>query len=199
MRRIREARDRRSAVDAFTQEYALSSEEGVVLMCLAESLLRVPDAATADRLIRDKIGSGDWGSHLNRSTSLFVNASTWALMLSGRVVSLDEAAKWDFAGIWKRLVTRSGEPVIRQAVTFAMRILGRQFVLGRTIGEALRNARPLDRTKAIASLSTCWARLPTRATTPRVTTKSYRRRARAPSPLTGRICNPPSSSVRASR
>ncbi len=142
VRRIRQARDRRSAVDAFTQEYALSSEEGVVLMCLAESLLRVPDAATADRLIRDKIGSGDWGSHLNRSTSLFVNASTWALMLSGRVVSLDEAAKWDFAGIWKRLITRSGEPVIRQAVTFAMSILGRQFVLGRTIGEALRNARP---------------------------------------------------------
>jgi RHH-type proline utilization regulon transcriptional repressor/proline dehydrogenase/delta 1-pyrroline-5-carboxylate dehydrogenase len=142
VRRIRQARDRRSAVDAFTQEYALSSEEGVVLMCLAESLLRVPDAPTADRLIRDKIGSGDWGSHLNRSKSLFVNASTWALMLSGRVVSLDEAAKWDFAGIWKRLLARSGEPVIRQAVTFAMSILGRQFVLGRTIGEALRNARP---------------------------------------------------------
>ncbi|HEX4079021.1 MAG TPA: bifunctional proline dehydrogenase/L-glutamate gamma-semialdehyde dehydrogenase PutA [Rhizomicrobium sp.] len=142
VRRIRQARDKRSAVDAFTQEYALSSEEGVVLMCLAESLLRVPDAATADRLIRDKIRTGDWDSHLNRSHSLFVNASTWALMLSGRVVTLDGAAKWDFAGIWKRLVTRSGEPVIRQAVTFAMRILGRQFVLGRTIGEALRNARP---------------------------------------------------------
>ena len=141
VRRIRLARDKRSAVDAFTQEYALSSEEGVVLMCLAESLLRVPDAATVDKLIRDKIGSGDWGSHLNRSKSLFVNASTWALMLSGRVVALDEAAKWDFGGIWKRLIARSGEPVIRQAVTFAMRILGRQFVLGRTIGEALRNAR----------------------------------------------------------
>lgn len=146
VRRIRLARDKRSAVDAFTQEYALSSEEGVVLMCLAESLLRVPDAPTVDKLIRDKIGSGDWGSHLNRSKSLFVNASTWALMLSGRVVTLDEAAKWDFGGIWKRLITRSGEPVIRQAVTFAMRILGRQFVLGRTIAEALRNARD-DREK----------------------------------------------------
>jgi len=142
VQRIRHARDKRSAVDAFTQEYALSSEEGVVLMCLAESLLRVPDAATADRLIRDKIGSGDWDSHRRRSQSLFVNASTWALMLSGRVVTLDETAKWDFPGIWKRLIARSGEPVIRQAVTFAMRILGRQFVLGRTIGEALRNARP---------------------------------------------------------
>jgi RHH-type proline utilization regulon transcriptional repressor/proline dehydrogenase/delta 1-pyrroline-5-carboxylate dehydrogenase len=146
VRRIRLARDKRSAVDAFTQEYALSSEEGVVLMCLAESLLRVPDAATIDKLIRDKIGSGDWGSHLNRSKSLFVNASTWALMLSGRVVTLDEAAKWDFGGIWKRMIARTGEPVIRQAVTFAMRILGRQFVLGRTIGEALRNARE-DREK----------------------------------------------------
>jgi len=146
VRRIRLARDKRSAVDAFTQEYALSSEEGVVLMCLAESLLRVPDAATIDKLIRDKIGGGDWGSHLNRSKSLFVNASTWALMLSGRVVALEEAAKMDFAGIWKRLIARSGEPVIRQAVTFAMRILGRQFVLGRTIGEALRNAHE-DREK----------------------------------------------------
>jgi RHH-type proline utilization regulon transcriptional repressor/proline dehydrogenase/delta 1-pyrroline-5-carboxylate dehydrogenase len=146
VRRIRLARDKRSAVDAFTQEYALSSEEGVVLMCLAESLLRVPDATTVDKLIRDKIGSGDWGSHLNRSNSLFINASTWALMLSGRVVTLDEAANWDFAGIWKRLITRSGEPVVRQGVIFAMRILGRQFVLGRTIGEALRNARA-DREK----------------------------------------------------
>src|SRR5271168_3786787 len=121
--RIRTSRDKRSGVDAFTQEYALSSEEGVVLMCLAESLLRVPDAATADKLIRDKIKSGDWSSHINRSHSLFVNASTWALMLSGRVVTLDEAAKRDFSGIWKRLIARSGEPVIRQAITYAMRIL----------------------------------------------------------------------------
>ncbi|HEY8697502.1 MAG TPA: bifunctional proline dehydrogenase/L-glutamate gamma-semialdehyde dehydrogenase PutA [Rhizomicrobium sp.] len=139
--RIRAARDQRSGVDAFTQEYALSSEEGVVLMCLAESLLRVPDAATADKLIRDKIGSGDWSRHMNKSDSLFVNASTFALMLTGRVVRLDETARWDFEGIWKKLVTRSGEPVIRNAVTFAMRILGRQFVLGRTIEEALKRAR----------------------------------------------------------
>src|ERR1700678_482317 len=139
--RIRTSRDTRSGVDAFTQEYALSSEEGVVLMCLAESLLRVPDAATADRLIRDKIGSGDWAKHLNKSESVFVNASTFALMLTGRVVKLDETAKWDFEGIWKKLVTRSSEPVIRQAVTMAMRILGKQFVLGRTIEEAMKEAR----------------------------------------------------------
>ena len=139
--RIRASRDTRTGVDAFTQEYALSSEEGVVLMCLAEALLRVPDAATADRLIRDKIGSGDWSKHLNKSESLFVNASTFALMLTGRVVKLDDAAKWDFEGIWKKLLARSSEPVIRQAVTMAMRILGKQFVLGRTIEEALKESR----------------------------------------------------------
>ncbi len=139
--RIRATPDKRSGIDAFTQEYALSSEEGVVLMCLAESLLRVPDAATADRLIKDKISSGDWARHMNKSDSLFVNASTFGLMLTGRVLELDEAAKWDFQGIWKKLVSRSGEPVIRNAVTYAMRILGRQFVLGRTIEEALKRAR----------------------------------------------------------
>ncbi|MBV9062037.1 MAG: proline dehydrogenase family protein, partial [Alphaproteobacteria bacterium] len=139
--RIRAARDKRSGIDAFTQEYALSSEEGVVLMCLAESLLRVPDAATADRLIRDKISSGDWARHMNQSDSLFVNASTFGLMLTGRVIELGESARWDLPGIWKKLVARSGEPVIRNAVTYAMRILGRQFVLGRTIEEALKRAR----------------------------------------------------------
>ena len=140
--RIRAAHDKRVGIDAFTQEYALSSEEGVVLMCLAESLLRVPDALTADRLIRDKIGVGDWAKHVNKSHSMFVNASTFALMLTGRVITLEDTAKWDFDRIWRRLVTRSGEPVIRQAVTYAMRILGGQFVLGRTIEEALKNARP---------------------------------------------------------
>src|ERR1700722_13382272 len=139
--RIRASRDKQSGIDAFTQEYALSSEEGVVLMCLAESLLRVPDAATADKLIRDKIGNRDWARHLNQSDSFFVNASTWALMLTGRVVKLDDAAKWDFDGIWKKLVARSSEPVIRQAVTMAMRILGKQFVLGRNIEEALKESR----------------------------------------------------------
>ncbi len=140
--RLRETASKRGGVDAFMQEYALSSEEGVALMCLAEALLRVPDAETADRLIRDKIGGGKWDRHRAKSDSLFVNASTWALMLTGRVVQLDASAKWDFEGILKRLVARSGEPVIRQAVTYAMRVLGRQFVLGRTISEALKEARP---------------------------------------------------------
>ncbi|HEY0105075.1 MAG TPA: bifunctional proline dehydrogenase/L-glutamate gamma-semialdehyde dehydrogenase PutA [Rhizomicrobium sp.] len=141
--RIRKDAGKGGGVDAFMREYALSSEEGVALMCLAEALLRVPDAETADRLIRDKIGSAHWERHRAKSDSAFVNASTWALMLTGRIVRLDDASKWDFEGIFRRLVARSGEPVIRQAVTYAMRILGRQFVLGRTIGEALKEARPL--------------------------------------------------------
>jgi RHH-type proline utilization regulon transcriptional repressor/proline dehydrogenase/delta 1-pyrroline-5-carboxylate dehydrogenase len=141
--KIRNDKSRGGGVDAFMQEYALSSEEGVALMCLAEALLRIPDAETADKLIRDKIGGAQWDRHRAKSDSLFVNASTWALMLTGRVVRLDDPAKWDFEGIFKRLVARTGEPVIRQAVSYAMRILGRQFVLGRTIAEAQKEARPM--------------------------------------------------------
>jgi RHH-type proline utilization regulon transcriptional repressor/proline dehydrogenase/delta 1-pyrroline-5-carboxylate dehydrogenase len=139
--RIREEGNKRGSVDAFMQEYSLTAPEGVALMCLAEALLRVPDNDTADRLIKDKIGSADWESHRRKSESMFVNASTFALMLTGRIVKLDETAKWDFEGIFKKLVARSGEPVIRQAVTYAMRILGKQFVLGRNIDEAMKEAR----------------------------------------------------------
>jgi RHH-type transcriptional regulator, proline utilization regulon repressor / proline dehydrogenase / delta 1-pyrroline-5-carboxylate dehydrogenase len=138
---VRAGRVGKGGVDAFLHEYELSSKEGVVLMCLAEALLRIPDAETADRLIRDKIGPADWQRHLGQSTSLFVNASTWALMLTGRLVSLEAAEP---LGLVRRLVQRSGEPVIRQAVTAAMRILGRQFVLGRTIDEALERARSAE-------------------------------------------------------
>ncbi len=137
VRRLR-AKGGEGGIEAFMQEYALSTPEGIVLMCLAEALLRVPDPETADKLIADKIGSAEWDKHKGKSDSLFVNASTFALMLTGRVVKLDETAKWDFEGIWKKLVKRTGEPVIRQAVMAAMRILGRQFVLGRNIGEALK-------------------------------------------------------------
>ncbi len=139
--RIREEGNKRGSVDAFMQEYSLTAPEGVALMCLAEALLRVPDSDTADRLIKDKIGSADWQSHRRKSDSMFVNASTFALMLTGRIVKLDETAKWDFEGIFRKLVARSGEPVIRQAVTYAMRVLGKQFVLGRTIQEAQKEAR----------------------------------------------------------
>jgi RHH-type transcriptional regulator, proline utilization regulon repressor / proline dehydrogenase / delta 1-pyrroline-5-carboxylate dehydrogenase len=140
---VREVRRRRlgkGGIDAFLHEYALSSREGVALLCLAEALLRVPDAETVDRLIRDKIGEVDWESHLGRSESIFVNASTWALMLTGRLLHTGPA-EHDLRGALRRFVTRSGEPVVRQAVTAAMRILGRQFVIGRTIEEALEQAR----------------------------------------------------------
>src|SRR3954471_24408432 len=130
-------------IDAFMHAYELSSREGVVLMCLAEALLRIPDAETANQLIRDKLREADFGQHLGESDSLFVNASTWPLMLTGRVLKLDQGGP-DLGGILKRLVTRSGEPVIRQAVTQAMKILGRQFVMGRTIEEALERAEATE-------------------------------------------------------
>src|SRR6201999_3686479 len=97
--RIRKDTSGNGGVDAFMREYALSSEEGVALMCLAEALLRVPDAETADKLIRDKIGGADWNKHRGKADSMFVNASTFALMLTGRVVKLDDSAKWDFEGV----------------------------------------------------------------------------------------------------
>jgi RHH-type proline utilization regulon transcriptional repressor/proline dehydrogenase/delta 1-pyrroline-5-carboxylate dehydrogenase len=130
----------KGGIDAFMHEYALSTPEGVALLCLAEALLRVPDVETIDRLIRDKIGEANWERHLGRSASIFVNASTWALMLTGRLLH-SEPGERDLRGALRRFVARSGEPVVRQAVTAAMRILGRQFVIGRTIEEALERAR----------------------------------------------------------
>ncbi len=135
---------KRGGLDAFLQEYALSSPEGVALMCLAEALLRIPDSDTVDRLIRDKIAAADWRHHLGHSGSLFVNASTWALMLTGRLLRPDHGDV-DLGSALRRLVARSGEPVWRQAVTAAMRILGDQFVMGRTIEEALARAREAER------------------------------------------------------
>jgi RHH-type transcriptional regulator, proline utilization regulon repressor / proline dehydrogenase / delta 1-pyrroline-5-carboxylate dehydrogenase len=132
-------------LDAFLQEYELSNREGVVLMCLAEALLRIPDAATADKLIKSKLSDADWGSHLGNSQSVFVNASTWALMLTGRVINLDDGDADDVGGYLGKLVARSGEPVIRQAMIQAMKILGRQFVMGRTIQEALERARDAEK------------------------------------------------------
>jgi RHH-type proline utilization regulon transcriptional repressor/proline dehydrogenase/delta 1-pyrroline-5-carboxylate dehydrogenase len=137
---VRKVRLRQGGLDAFLDEYELSSREGIVLMCLAEALLRIPDDETRERLIRDKIGDADWGQHLGRSHSLFVNASTWALMLTGRLVRLD-TADTDLGGVLGRLVARSGEPVVREAMVQAMRILGRQFVMGQTIEDALGRAQ----------------------------------------------------------
>ncbi len=136
---VRKSSDPR-LMEAFLSEYGLSTQEGVALMCLAEALLRVPDAETVDELIRDKIAPHDWSAHSGDSSSIFVNASTWALMLTGRV--LDEGE----GGIERTLrgmVRRLGEPVIRTAVGAAMREMGEQFVLGRTIEEAVRRGRPM--------------------------------------------------------
>jgi len=141
---VRKSRLGKGGLDAFLHEYGLSSEEGVVLMCLAESLLRIPDAETADRLIRDKLGDADWEQHLGHSDSLFVNASTWALMLTGRVVALRNYQQQSLGSVLGRLVSRVGEPVIRQSVTQGMRIMGKQFVMGRTVDEALQRAREND-------------------------------------------------------
>jgi RHH-type proline utilization regulon transcriptional repressor/proline dehydrogenase/delta 1-pyrroline-5-carboxylate dehydrogenase len=124
-------------------QYALSSSEGIALLCVAEALLRIPDAETIDRLIRDKIAEADWERHLGHSKSLFVNASTWALMLTGRLLRPDPAGR-DLRAVLRRFLARSGEPVVRQAVTAAMQILGHQFVMGRTIEEAIARAREAE-------------------------------------------------------
>jgi RHH-type proline utilization regulon transcriptional repressor/proline dehydrogenase/delta 1-pyrroline-5-carboxylate dehydrogenase len=136
----RAGRREQGGVDSLLHEYGLSSEEGVLLLCLAEALLRIPDATTADRLIAGTIGSGDWARHLGHSDSLLVNASTWGLLLTGHIVDWAEISEGGFASRLQRLVARSGEPVVRQALRRAMRILGRQFVLGETIEDALANA-----------------------------------------------------------
>ncbi|MFC0204095.1 trifunctional transcriptional regulator/proline dehydrogenase/L-glutamate gamma-semialdehyde dehydrogenase [Novosphingobium soli] len=135
-----------TGVEGLVQEYALSSQEGVALMCLAEALLRIPDDATRDALIRDKIADGDWSGHLGGGKSLFVNAATWGLVVTGKLVgSVDGTV--DSRGLGAaltRLVARAGEPVIRRGVDLAMRMMGEQFVTGETIGEAVKNARELE-------------------------------------------------------
>ena len=136
---------------AFLQEYDLTSEEGVILMCLAEALLRIPDTATADRFISDKVAGGDWAAHLGRSPSFLVNASTFGLVLTGRLRTLDHAVSRDPVKAVKRLVARAGEPILRQGVLQAVRLLGRQFILGRTIGEAMTRARKLEKEGALFS------------------------------------------------
>jgi len=139
--RVRAKANDASAVESFMREYDLSSEEGVLLMCVAEALLRIPDKSTADKLISDKLGDANWERHLGQSDSLFVNAGTWGLMLTGKFISLADETQRNFAGALKRLVGRAGEPVIRLAVRQAMRIMGHQFVMGRTIKEGLDRAQ----------------------------------------------------------
>lgn len=140
---VRKRDDAIHMIDALLLEYSLDTREGVLLMCLAEALMRIPDSATADALIRDKLTVADWKQHLQRSKSLLVNASTWGLLLTGKVITLDAGVEDEPASIINRLVNRLSEPVVRQAMHQAMKIMGRQFVLGRTIAEALVNSRRL--------------------------------------------------------
>ncbi|MET0179999.1 MAG: proline dehydrogenase family protein, partial [Novosphingobium sp.] len=149
-RLIEGARSHRpSGLDAFLHAYGLASEEGVALMCLAEALLRVPDAATADALIQDKLAGIDWREHLGESGSTFVNAATFSLMLTGRVLEKRRADAAGLGAVLGRAVARLGEPVIRTATAQAMRILARQFVFARTIDEALARAAP-ERARGLA-------------------------------------------------
>jgi len=129
-------------LEAFLAEYGLSTQEGVALMCLAEALLRIPDAQTMDDLIHDKIAPHDWSSHSGSSSSVFVNASTWALMLTGEVLDDSDSG---IEGTLRGVIRRLGEPVIRKAMSAAMREMGEQFVLGRTIDEAIRAGRDVTR------------------------------------------------------
>jgi RHH-type proline utilization regulon transcriptional repressor/proline dehydrogenase/delta 1-pyrroline-5-carboxylate dehydrogenase len=138
---LRETR-KGGGVEGLIQEFSLSSQEGVALMCLAEALLRIPDRATRDALIRDKIARGDWRSHMGESPSLFVNAATWGLMLTGKLVAVN--SEQSLSRALTRLIGKGGEPLIRKGVNIAMRMMGEQFVSGQTISEALANNRKME-------------------------------------------------------
>jgi RHH-type proline utilization regulon transcriptional repressor/proline dehydrogenase/delta 1-pyrroline-5-carboxylate dehydrogenase len=133
---------RAGIVQGLLQEYALSSQEGVALMCLAEALLRIPDSATRDALIRDKISNGDWSPHLGNSPSVFVNAASWGLLLTGKLVATH--SERGLGATLGGLIRKGGEPLIRKGVDMAMRMMGEQFVTGETIGEALKHAKNLE-------------------------------------------------------
>ncbi|AGN80824.1 trifunctional transcriptional regulator/proline dehydrogenase/L-glutamate gamma-semialdehyde dehydrogenase [Pseudomonas putida] len=138
LRNQKSAGGRAGIVQGLLQEFSLSSQEGVALMCLAEALLRIPDKGTRDALIRDKISTGNWQPHLGNSPSLFVNAATWGLLLTGKLVSTHNES--GLTSSLTRIIGKSGEPMIRKGVDMAMRLMGEQFVTGETIAEALANA-----------------------------------------------------------
>lgn len=142
VKNVREQNDAVDSIDLLLQQYSLDTHEGVLLMCLAEALLRVPDSATADALIRDKLSVADWKQHLGKSDSLLVNASTWGLLMTGKLVNLDQRNQQPVP-VLNKLVNRLGEPMIRAAMAQAMKIMGHQFVLGRTLDEALKNGKQL--------------------------------------------------------
>ncbi|NLP62584.1 trifunctional transcriptional regulator/proline dehydrogenase/L-glutamate gamma-semialdehyde dehydrogenase [Paraburkholderia sacchari] len=129
-------------VEGLIHEFSLSSQEGVALMCLAEALLRIPDRATRDALIRDKISKGDWKSHVGHAPSLFVNAATWGLMITGKLVTTN--SETGLSSALTRMIGKGGEPLIRKGVDMAMRLMGEQFVTGENISEALANSRKFE-------------------------------------------------------
>jgi RHH-type proline utilization regulon transcriptional repressor/proline dehydrogenase/delta 1-pyrroline-5-carboxylate dehydrogenase len=143
--RIRRENAAHGGVDALLNEYSLSTAEGVVLMCLAEALLRVPDKSTQDELIRDKLSQGKWAPHLGNSESLFVNASAWGLMFTGSMVNYADKRKQEQIGLLKKTLGRLGEPVIRRAMNIAMKVMGKQFVMGETIEDAVERAEEKER------------------------------------------------------
>ena len=143
VKQVRESRRKASGVDALMHEFSLSSEEGVALMCLAEALLRIPDVETRNRLIQDKISGGDWKSHLGHSPSMFVNASAWGLLITGKLTAPSDEKSLGSA--LTRIIGKGGAPLIRQGVNFAMRMLGKQFVTGQTIEEALKNGKAREK------------------------------------------------------
>jgi len=138
--RIRREQEGHGGVDALLNEYSLSSSEGIVLMCLAEALLRVPDKNSQDALIRDKLSKGSWSSHLGSSDSLFVNASSWGLLLTGNMVSYTDKRNQEQIGLLKKTLGKVGEPVIRKAMNIAMKVMGKQFVMGEDIRDAVERA-----------------------------------------------------------
>lgn len=142
LRQQKKSVGRSGLVQSLLQQFSLSSQEGIALMCLAEALLRIPDNATRDILIRDKISGGDWQSHIGQSSSLFVNAATWGLLITGKLVASYHETKLTSA--LNRIISKSGEPIIRQAVNMAMRLMGEQFVTGETITKALSNAHKME-------------------------------------------------------
>ena len=142
LRNQKSASGRAGIVQGLLQEFSLSSQEGVALMCLAEALLRIPDKGTRDALIRDKISTGNWQPHLGNSPSLFVNAATWGLLLTGKLVSTHNES--GLTSSLSRIIGKSGEPMIRKGVDMAMRLMGEQFVTGETIAEALANASKFE-------------------------------------------------------
>lgn len=142
----RQSRKKQGGLDAFLHQYDLSSEEGIALMCLAEALLRIPDKTTVDKLISDKISTADWEQHLNLKGSLFVNAATWSLLLTGKVYAGTLDHQKTLSASLKRLISRAGGTIIRPLIMQGMKIIGKQFVMGTTIDDALKRAQKLETT-----------------------------------------------------